>query len=656
MTDAPARAYENPFASRGASPRAYIPSSARAHAPRAATRPCPFYSQGRCLFAATCAFRHDIKITAKVTAGVPATPRGPLIAIDSPRSSPRSPRLQGLLTALAGAIEDDDAEVEELLLDSPGSAASTALPIPPPPLDIPTARAALHDELRSLFAARTQLHPHSPASSTASATVRGAPSRGSPAGSLDSLDSPSRRTALPLSPVFSPSAVPFPLLGFPERTESCDSGYAESWPAASPVPTPTRSSFGPFAPTSTLELLGSPFGSAAPSERTFSPPDLTLSPPARPLADPFLDAEEDEEAGEPSSYLVPDEDEDEEDEGQLLVMHDSMTMTAVTPTATAIHPLSRGGFDFAPQAESTLPDDRALACDPFDADPFGPGEDDTETRALFFPDTDTLPRVLPTVDHDLEFAEDWDPMLPEGHDVELPEDHNLELSEHHDLEIYEDRKPMPSEDRHPELPTQSVFSPRAVALPPSPSPSLDDDQPADDIPLLPPAPSLHDDQPADDILLPPRHDDVTNFFMDDDPFGPGLASGSPAEDEGVESESDDDDDDTGVHATFFPDTETLPPIHQVVAAGDDDRTPDFTNSFTSDDISHRPAQQLDDDDDDDDLYADDEDASEVHATFFPDTETLPPIMDASHTTSDRQADLTNFFADDDPFGACHTRS
>ncbi|KAL1762044.1 hypothetical protein FB107DRAFT_244515, partial [Schizophyllum commune] len=89
---------------------------------RVKTRPCPFYQQGKCLFAESCNFLHNVQI--KVPGGptvihasppsevdVRRTPEGPAVIVDSPhsyRSPPRSPRMNNLLDALKGVIGEDE--------------------------------------------------------------------------------------------------------------------------------------------------------------------------------------------------------------------------------------------------------------------------------------------------------------------------------------------------------------------------------------------------------------------------------------------------------------------------------------------------------------------------------------------------------------------
>ncbi|KDR73661.1 hypothetical protein GALMADRAFT_228107 [Galerina marginata CBS 339.88] len=90
---------------------------------RVKTRPCPFYQQGKCLFADSCNFLHNAPApvipepmasdNSQVAAG-PSTPsKLPQVIVNSPqsiRSPPRSPRTASLLLALRDVIGDPDEE------------------------------------------------------------------------------------------------------------------------------------------------------------------------------------------------------------------------------------------------------------------------------------------------------------------------------------------------------------------------------------------------------------------------------------------------------------------------------------------------------------------------------------------------------------------
>ncbi|KZT69829.1 hypothetical protein DAEQUDRAFT_765150 [Daedalea quercina L-15889] len=97
------------------------------------TRPCPFYSQGRCLFADSCNFLHDVKAPRSQTESctpsrspLPSPPESPVDGLVYQKkarrtskvvrfcSPPRSPRLSSLLMALGDAIQQDELEEAEM--------------------------------------------------------------------------------------------------------------------------------------------------------------------------------------------------------------------------------------------------------------------------------------------------------------------------------------------------------------------------------------------------------------------------------------------------------------------------------------------------------------------------------------------------------------
>ncbi|KII88160.1 hypothetical protein PLICRDRAFT_614127 [Plicaturopsis crispa FD-325 SS-3] len=102
---------------------------------RIKTKPCPFYSKGRCLFSDSCNFLHNVKATTSADAFAAAyadhentsissytlphkeMDNVPLVTVNSPassfRSSPRSPRMSGLLMALGDVISSDEEDEEE---------------------------------------------------------------------------------------------------------------------------------------------------------------------------------------------------------------------------------------------------------------------------------------------------------------------------------------------------------------------------------------------------------------------------------------------------------------------------------------------------------------------------------------------------------------
>ncbi|KAI8982901.1 hypothetical protein BD414DRAFT_87962 [Trametes punicea] len=86
------------------------------------TRPCPFYSQGRCLFADSCNFMHSVKIRRpdSVMGSEDSDQPDFRMAVDSPtsgravrfKSPPRSPRTMSLLMALGDVIQQGEEEGE----------------------------------------------------------------------------------------------------------------------------------------------------------------------------------------------------------------------------------------------------------------------------------------------------------------------------------------------------------------------------------------------------------------------------------------------------------------------------------------------------------------------------------------------------------------
>ncbi|KAH9928092.1 uncharacterized protein B0H18DRAFT_263373 [Fomitopsis serialis] len=96
------------------------------------TRPCPFYSQGRCLFSDSCNFLHEVKAPRPETEScstsrspLPSPPESPVDMTLSQKQArrtskvvrfvsppPRSPRLSSLLLALGSAIQQEEMEAD----------------------------------------------------------------------------------------------------------------------------------------------------------------------------------------------------------------------------------------------------------------------------------------------------------------------------------------------------------------------------------------------------------------------------------------------------------------------------------------------------------------------------------------------------------------
>ena len=252
-------------------------------------RPCPFYSQGRCLFSDSCSFLHEVKIKVpKSSIHVPSTIPPEIADSDSsetvyymPRSgssiSPnRSSRMTSLLLALGSVVSGDDLDAEttdEEVLQTieipfkdhrdPEGGLSTgsgdvAVHVPhtrsspETTYDIPMPTEAPENPLVS-FVQRD----HPPEATTGAADT-----------SLDSIHLYSPYQHPRVSHLFSPEAS-----DKPTRDDSIDSGYAE--PRASTPPPPILSTPLSKWRHSTLNLLSSPFGSS--TTRAFPPAGSSLS-------------------------------------------------------------------------------------------------------------------------------------------------------------------------------------------------------------------------------------------------------------------------------------------------------------------------------------------------------------------------------------------
>ncbi|KAI0062354.1 hypothetical protein BV25DRAFT_677589 [Artomyces pyxidatus] len=263
------------------------------------TRACPFYSQGRCLFADSCNFLHDAKIKAaldiRTSADVQAQiavyaaspidsalvatplPSPPHVTIQSPphlRSPPRSPRMTSLLSALEDVIGPDILESSSYqAADSSSILEANAITSDNGANLIPTGEREDDDDtiVMRLPARRASVPGESQ-------TVSGIPSaqEDTHAGLLS-----------PVELSYGPP-IPFPHHDSGDsslREDSIDSGYAENWVGPTPF---ALSPPHPYRPTSTLDLLSSPFGS--PSSRVLSPNMDRLSPrfrPSSPLTSPI---------------------------------------------------------------------------------------------------------------------------------------------------------------------------------------------------------------------------------------------------------------------------------------------------------------------------------------------------------------------------------
>ena len=261
----------------------YIFSTALLTSLFSTARPCPFYSQGRCVFAESCGFLHDIKIKSPTASREPTTSasldaescpnstssmcsivKPPLpTSVPSPTSSPsstHSPRMTSLLSALQGIIGPLSPEKAEFPANGGSNPSSDASD----PHDTAQCTGRISGTLDNV---PVQTGPEDVATPPC------------PAAENDLVADPQRDATTPpglLSPVQIGSVppVPFPhvALGLGatlSRGDSLDSGYAETWVG----PTPFALSPPQFNQrNSTLDLLSSPFGLSRVLPRRFSPP------------------------------------------------------------------------------------------------------------------------------------------------------------------------------------------------------------------------------------------------------------------------------------------------------------------------------------------------------------------------------------------------
>ena len=281
-------------------------------------RPCPFYSQGRCLFSDSCNFLHDVKIKVRQPQ-ITVTDSTPAVTISSPqassvtaspvthdlnvRSPPRSPRLSSLLLALGDAIQAEDSECDE-----PDSASiDEAAPSPQASHDIPAAKA--------LPAEGPEETAH--ASSDPVEEVKEEPDEDMTHAAIADSDRGSEPSDL-----LSPIEVKLGQLDGPShREDSIDSGYADNWIGPSPF------ALSPPKPSisrrySTLSLLSSPFGSPV---RALSPkfgPSSGSAWPSSPLFSPVTSKAGSRPSSLRLSQILDDHDDDldsptDYDRGQL---------------------------------------------------------------------------------------------------------------------------------------------------------------------------------------------------------------------------------------------------------------------------------------------------------------------------------------------------
>lgn len=261
-------------------------------------RPCPFYSQGRCLFSDSCNFLHDVKIKAKnpeiaITSSptpqsTPALSRTNSITSSSgsprsllrARSPPRSPRLSSLLLALGDAIETEEEDDDESDDDFPIDEDDTTRPGDLVPLDAIFGQVSRRpngagirsgevvDSVEGDAALEVLSHPENVDQQRSHSEVQVVSDvRGHDVfPPLPDTPEPVHESHL-VSPVELTMAAPlwYPIGQLPQsfqREDSVDSGYADNWVGPTPfaLSPPRKDTANRY---STLSLLSSPFGSPA---------------------------------------------------------------------------------------------------------------------------------------------------------------------------------------------------------------------------------------------------------------------------------------------------------------------------------------------------------------------------------------------------------
>lgn len=246
--------------------------------PAPTARPCPFYSQGRCVFSESCGFLHDVKIKSSVDQDLELTsspdaessrnPRSsmgsivkspPAVAVHSSASSvsspssARTPRMTSLLSALQGIIgpvSPVNAEFPAREGDVPSSDTSGASPLP-------------HDAMQSAGPVPDGNSDNEPVQASqediTNATSLAVDNDMSEVSQSNPISPPGLLSPVQIGPD-SPFQLPHVALDATlTREDSIDSGYAETWVG------PTPFSLSPpqlNQPSSTLDLVSSPFGSS----------------------------------------------------------------------------------------------------------------------------------------------------------------------------------------------------------------------------------------------------------------------------------------------------------------------------------------------------------------------------------------------------------
>ncbi|TRM59252.1 hypothetical protein BD626DRAFT_157419 [Schizophyllum amplum] len=316
---------------------------------RVKSRPCPFYQQGKCLFADSCNFLHNVQIkvpggptaihASPATEALQRTPEGPAVIVDSPRSMrspPRSPRMNSLLQALKGVISEDEEEDDS---EDSGSepAASSAEDVG---MEEPAEREA-HDAPNEQDRRASQ--PPSAAHQddyndsqevTARQSIPVALHEDREQSPEYEEDSSHSTNSAPTPDILSPVDLSHLRLSGLDQfvhakgNNSFDSGYAENWQS------PQRFALSPpRSPSvvSTFGLLSSPFGS--PSERVFGSPRAHMfgNIPSSPLATGANAFSHDENEQEDSDVARLDlEDLDSPQDYTASIASSNMTLEAAT--------------------------------------------------------------------------------------------------------------------------------------------------------------------------------------------------------------------------------------------------------------------------------------------------------------------------------------
>ncbi|KAI0929343.1 hypothetical protein AcV5_006638 [Taiwanofungus camphoratus] len=359
------------------------------------TRPCPFYSQGRCLFADSCNFLHTVKVkppegapVSTTDAMLPSPPQSPSPRSGTPKtvrflSPPRSPRLSSLLLALGNAIQQDDEEeeVKELCAFSGSPVGHAADPtlgqdgerqqdeqdssmmdgyvheVTPPFVTLPYVQ---EESLDVTFSPRfSSVEDKDDGEDTITQLRSSQISMSSSAVSASACPFVDDRPQGLLSPIEISSAPPIslPLDHAVQREDSIDSGYADGWTGpstflTSPPRSPRR--------VSTLSILSSPFGS--PTSRVLALQHGNSRHPLPPFAALFSPSF----AAFPRSHSCRHSDVDDYTSKEISGIADGLFQPPVQSEASALSsPRNQDeGFDeslsFNVDADFTIPKDSSI--------------------------------------------------------------------------------------------------------------------------------------------------------------------------------------------------------------------------------------------------------------------------------------------------------